>query len=70
MDAEQTRGPRLIALGAVEHAPNKPLLKFIYSFIEQDPALHHLAHQGLELISHDARSEKSFGPPANLDRGL
>jgi hypothetical protein len=43
MNAEQSRGTRLIPVGTVEHTLDEFLLKLVDRFVKQDPALDHLA---------------------------
>jgi hypothetical protein len=53
VNAQQASGSRLIAVGSVQGPADKSLLEFIDRFVEQNPAIHHLAHQSFKLISHD-----------------
>lgn len=52
MNSKKASGPRLIAPGPVEHALDEFLFEFVDRFIEVDPAFHHLADEGFELILH------------------
>ena len=58
VNAEQARGARLVAVGAVQHALDELLLKFVDRFVKQNSSLHHLAHQRFQLIFHDRTLRK------------
>jgi hypothetical protein len=53
MDAQQSSGAGLIAIGSVQRSADQSLLEFIDRFVEQYATIHHLAHQSFKLISHD-----------------
>ena len=44
MNSQETRGSRLIPVRTIEHAFDKFLLEFIYSFFKQNASLDHLTH--------------------------
>jgi hypothetical protein len=50
--AQDHRGARLIAFGALEHTFDEALLKFAHGLIKQYAALHHLPDKPFQLISH------------------
>ena len=45
VNAEDFRGARLIAIGAVEDAPDETFLEFPDSLVEEDSAVDHLQYQ-------------------------
>src|SRR5579863_247559 len=51
--AENLRGTRLVAVGAVQDALDETLLKFSDGLVEQNAPVHHLNDKPLELIFHD-----------------
>ncbi len=53
VNAENLRGSRLVAVGAVQDALDETLLKFSYGLIKQNTPVHHLNDKPLELIFHD-----------------
>ena len=53
VNAEDFCGAGLIAVGAIQNALDEALFEFTNSFIEQDPALHHLVDEPFQLIFHD-----------------
>ena len=50
--SEEPSGARLIAMKTFQHPLDKFLFKFVYRFIEMDPAVHHLAYQRFQLLLH------------------
>jgi hypothetical protein len=44
MNAEQTRCPGLVSIGAIEYALYEFLFELIYSFFKQNASLDHLTH--------------------------
>src|SRR5512135_1337134 len=55
VDAEVLRGPREVAAVALQHAHDELLLELPLGLGEQDPLVHHLDDQGLQLLLHDTR---------------
>lgn len=51
VNAQDARGARLIASRLVDGALDEAPLEFSHSFLEQNPAIHHLPYQGFQLIS-------------------
>ena len=53
MDAESLRGAGLIAVGALQYAPDKTFFEFPDGFVKQDAAFDHLSDEPIQLIFHD-----------------
>lgn len=53
VNPEDLRRFRLVALGAIQHALDKPLFELPHSFVEKNPPLHHLIDEPFQLIFHD-----------------
>lgn len=63
VDAEKARGPRLVAVGAIQHALNEFLFEFVDGLIKEDSPIYHLPDQRFQLIFHDRtlRTKKVCG---------
>src|SRR5690348_4714980 len=60
VDAQQTRGPRLISIGAVQHSLDEFFLKLVHRFFKQNASLDHLTHKRFELIFHGLLLRKTL----------
>jgi hypothetical protein len=54
VNSQQARGARLITVETLQHALDKFLFKFVYCFVEMDPAIHHKPYQRFQLLLHDS----------------
>ena len=52
VNAQKLRRPRLIALNAIQHSLDEAFFEFADGLIEQNAALHHLAHEAFQLVLH------------------
>jgi hypothetical protein len=53
VDVEVLRGPREVPPVAEENPGDEPLLEFPPGVDEEDPAIHHLSDQRLQLLLHE-----------------
>jgi hypothetical protein len=53
VNAKNSRGAGLVAVGAVQNALDETLFEFANGFVKQDPALDHLIDEPFQLIFHD-----------------
>src|SRR3970282_1165159 len=68
VQAKDAGGAGLVAPVGLEHLPDEALLELGEGFVKQDPALHQLVHQGVQLVFHLSTPHNRRRPPRHPPR--